>query len=150
MHYISQEKYNELKKEFENLKNIKIPDIAKKIDEARQQGDLSENAEYHAAREEMAWAKGREIEIGQILENSEIIEYDKNSKVVQVGSKIVVEKDKEKREYEIVGPQEADPLNGKISNESPLGNIFLGKKKGDSVELKLANGSQKFKILTVN
>lgn len=150
MHYISQEKYNELKKEFENLKNVKIPDIAKKIDEARQQGDLSENAEYHAAREEMAWAKGREIEIGQILENSEIIEYDKNSKVVQVGSKIVVEKDKEKREYEIVGPQEADPLNGKISNESPLGNIFLGKKKGDSVELKLANGSQKFKILTVN
>jgi transcription elongation factor GreA len=150
MQYISQEKYDTLKKELDQIKNKKIPEVARKIDEARQQGDLSENAEYQAAREEMAWVKGREIEINSILDNSEIVEHDKTNKIIQIGSKIIVEKDNEKKEYEIVGAQEADPANGKISNESPLGSIFLAKKVGDEVELKLADKIQKIKILSIN
>lgn len=150
MQYISQEKYDTLKKELDQIKNKKIPEVAKKIDEARQQGDLSENAEYQAAREEMAWVKGREIEINSILDNSEIVEHDKTNNIIQIGSKIIVEKDNEKKEYEIVGAQEADPASGKISNESPLGSIFLAKKVGDEVELKLADKIQKIKILSIN
>lgn len=159
MQFISQEKYDNLKKELEEIKNSKIPEIAKKIDEARQQGDLSENAEYHAAREEMAWIKGKEIEINGILDNSEIIEHDKNTKIIQIGSKIIVKKKGEEkstqdgsdlvREYELVGVQEADPLNGKISNESPLGSIFYGHKIGDEVEMKLTSGKQIFKIIAI-
>lgn len=151
MQYLSQEKYNELEKELEEIKNNKIPEIAKKIDEARQQGDLSENAEYHAAREEMAWVKGKKIEISKILDEAEIVSHNNKSNKIEIGSKIVIEKNgEEKKEYEIVGVQEADPFQGKISNESPLGSAFLGRSNGDELELKLANKIQKFKILSVN
>ena len=148
--YISEEKKEELILELKELKGNKIPTIAKKIDEAKQLGDLSENAEYHAAREDMAWAQGRAQEIDHILSNAEII-FDQSGKsdFVTIGSTLLVKFDGGEKEFSIVGPQEADPLKGKISNESPLGEAFLGKKKGEKVEIEVPAGTQVYKILKV-
>lgn len=148
--YLSQNKYDELKKELASLKEEKIPSIAKKIDSAKQMGDLSENAEYHAAREEMAWTQSRVKEINGILGNAEIISSDnKAAGSVSIGSKVIVEVNGTKKEYYIVGAQEADPLTRKISNESPLGQSFLGKTKGDKVQVKVPAGIQTYKIIDI-
>jgi len=144
--YMSKEKIEELKSELTNLKEKKTPELAKRIDEARQMGDLSENAEYHAAREDMSWAHTRIKELEHLLDNAEIISQTTKGGVVQVGSLITVSVKGKQKEYTIVGPQEADPANGKISNESPLGNAFLGKKKGDKVEVILPIGTQVYTI----
>lgn len=148
VHYISQESLNSLKKEFDALKNIRIPEIAKRIDEAKQQGDLSENAEYHQAREDMSWAQGRLQELGQIISNSQII-VKGNSGVVGLGSKVSVRVNGQAREYTIVGPQEINPAKGLISNESPLGETFLGHKAGDTVEVTAPAGKIKYEIIEI-
>jgi len=149
--FLSQQKFDELELERKELKSAKIPELAKRIDDARQMGDLSENAEYHAAREEMAWAQSRVKEIGRILDNAEIIG-SKGTKdgIVGLGSIIMVRVNKKEREYTIVGAQEADPLAGKISNESPLGGAFLGKEKGDTIIVEVPAGKQEYKILKVS
>ena len=146
--YMSQQKLDDLKAELKDLQNEKIQAIAKRIDEAKQMGDLSENAEYHAARDEMAWAKSRVIELGRLIDNAEIIS-DEKTGVVQIGSTIVVKVNGKEKEYTIVGAQEADPLSGKISNESPLGSAFLGKKKKEEVQVHLPAGIQVYKILEI-
>lgn len=148
--YMSQEKIDSLKAELEDLKNNKAPQLRKRIDEARQMGDLSENAEYHAAREELAWVQSRLGEINVILDNAEVIlsGQDDNGKV-SIGSTVKVEVGGKEKEFMIVGAQEADPLHGKISNESPLGSALLGKKKGDKVEVKVPSGTQVYKVLKI-
>ncbi|OGH78175.1 MAG: hypothetical protein A2469_04150 [Candidatus Magasanikbacteria bacterium RIFOXYC2_FULL_40_16] len=150
--YLSQEKFDALTKELSKIKEEEIPKIAKRIDSAKQMGDLSENAEYHAAREEMAWIQSRVKELNYILSNSEIISDagKSNQDFVSIGSKIEVKIDGQTREYTIVGVQEADPLSRKISNESPLGRAFLGKSKGDQVEVKVPAGIQIYKIISIN
>lgn len=148
--YISPDKKTELEKEIKTLKEETIPKLAKRIDDARQMGDLSENAEYHSAREEMAWAQSRIKQIEYILDNFEIVSDTAGDKsVVNVGSIIKVKSSAGEKEYTIVGAQEADPLSGKISNESPLGNAFVGKKKGDKVTVELPAGEKQFKITSV-
>lgn len=144
--YISQERFDELKAEYNELKNVKILDIADRINEAKQQGDLSENAEYHAAKEDMAWAQGRLLELEQILSNSEIIKNNGKEGQVNVGKTIVVEVKGIKKEYTIVGPQEADPFEGRISNESPLGGAFIGLKVDDKVDVETPAGKQTYTI----
>jgi transcription elongation factor GreA len=140
-----------LKKEFKDLRDIRIPELAKRIDDARQMGDLSENAEYHAAREEMSWAQSRMKELEFIITNAQIIPTGGDgSKSISIGARIVVEVNGKKREYALVGAQEADPLSGKISNESPLGQAFLGKRKGDNVEVQVPAGLQKYTILEIS
>lgn len=146
--YMSQDKLNKLKQEYNDLKQNKIPTIAKRIDDARQMGDLSENAEYQAARDEMAWAQSRLKELAFIFDNAEVIEHTHGG-VVSIGSTIMVKSQKLKKTYTIVGPQEADPLTGKISNESPLGSAFLGKHKGDRVRIELPAGIQDYEIIEV-
>lgn len=149
--YMSQQTREELETELKELREIKAVNLRKRIDEARQMGDLSENAEYHAAREELAWTQSRILEIKNILDNAEIITTnEKKLDFVQIGSTIVVEVNKKEKEYMIVGAQEADPLKGKISNESPLGSAFLGKKKGEIVEVKTPSGLQNYKIIKIN
>jgi transcription elongation factor GreA len=134
--YLTQEKYEALQAELVRIDKEDLPALARRIDEARQMGDLSENAEYHAAREEMGWKKGRRAEIEAILDAAEIITAGGDQDgMVSVGSTIVVEVAGKEREYMIVGPQEADPLARKISNESPLGMAFLGKSVGAAVEV---------------
>ena len=145
---MSQDKLDQLKAEYSDLKLEKISAIAKRIDEARQLGDLSENAEYHAARDEMAWAQSRVKELEHIIDSAEIVA-NTGSKIIQIGSSIRVKANKVEKEYTIVGAQEANPLAGKISNESPIGSAFLGKSKGDKVQVRLPAGVQEYKILDV-
>ncbi|HOX60420.1 MAG TPA: transcription elongation factor GreA [Candidatus Magasanikbacteria bacterium] len=149
--YISPEKADELKAEKKDLKENKIPGLAKRIDEARQMGDLSENAEYHAAREDLAWTQSRVKEIDSILERSTVLGVRKSTGNVTLGSIVTVKvlATKKEREYTIVGAQEADPAAGKISNESPLGSAFFGKSKGDVVSVNLPAGVQEYEIVRV-
>lgn len=148
--YLSQDSFDKLQKEQEDIKDQKIPSIANRIDEAKQQGDLSENAEYHQAKEDMAWAHGRLLELSQILSNATIIKKDEsNCDTVSVGHTVEVEFSGKKKEYTIVGAQEADPFKGLISNESPLGGAFVGCTIGDEIEIETPSGKQLYKILNI-
>jgi len=148
--YLSTEKQEQLEVEMKKIKEETIPKLAKRIDDARQMGDLSENAEYHSAREEMAWAQSRVKQVVYILDNSEIISDTTDNKgTINVGSVIKIKSSTGEKEYTIVGAQEADPVAGKISNESPLGSAFVGKKKGDKVKVQLPAGEKEFKIISV-
>ena len=149
IYHITTDKKQELEQELEALIEHKMPDLAKRIDEARQNGDLSENAEYHAAREDMGWAKGRVEEIKEILDNSEIIEAGDSDKI-RIGSTFTATINGTERTFTIVGAQEADPMSGKISNESPLGKAFLGKKKGSKVEIVVPAGTQIYEIQKIS
>lgn len=145
IHYISAESLEELKKELLTLKNVTIPEIAKRIDEAKQQGDLSENAEYHQAREDMAWAQGRVPELDHLINTAQIIVTQKSDNV-SVGCTLEVEVNGKQKEYTIVGPQEINPAKGLISNESPLGEAFIGHKVGDKVEVTTPAGKITYTI----
>jgi transcription elongation factor GreA len=148
--YLSQDKCDALEAELKELKTKKIPEIATRIDEAKQLGDLSENAEYHDARDQMAWTQSRVKEIEFILANAQIITSGENvSGVVSIGSTVVVKVNGKEKEYTIVGAQEADPISGKISNESPLGDAFMGKKKGNKVQVEVPAGVQEYKIIAL-
>lgn len=147
--YLTQTSLEGLQEELEQLKNVKIPEIANKIDEAKQQGDLSENAEYHSAKEDMAWAQGRLMELENLLSNAVVIGTEAKGEGVSVGQTVIVEIGGKTKEYTIVGPQEADPFAGKISNESPLGQAFLGHSKGDEVEVQTPAGKQIYTITNI-
>ena len=147
--------YDGLKKmeqELENLKTVRRKEVAEKIKEARGQGDLSENAEYDAAKEEQGEIESRIVQLENLLRNAEVIdEYVLKMDVVNLGSKVTVldvEFDEE-MEYTIVGSTEADPMNGRISNESPLGMALLGQKVGATVMADTPDGEVAFKILNI-
>ena len=148
--YLTQEGYEELKRELDELINIKRPLNIKAIKEARALGDLSENAEYDAARNEQAELEGRIQKLEQILENVSIIESVDNSKV-GIGSIVTIEyvDDGDIDEYQIVGSQEADPFQSKISNESPIAQALLNKKVGDIVDVNSPNGVYQIKITAI-
>lgn len=149
--YFTPQGLADLKKEFEELKHKRIPEIANLIDEAKQQGDLSENAEYHQAKEEMAWAQGRLQEITYLLDNAKVVEAAQQKQdTVTVGNTVVVKTSSATKSYTIVGPHEADPLQGKISNESPLGQTFIGHQVGDEVIVKTPAGKQIYQILEIS
>ena len=148
--YLSQKKYDELEAELAELKNTKMLETAKQIDEAKQNGDLSENAEYHMAREQLSWEQGRVKEITNILDNAEVLKNTGTSDgSVGIGSTISVEIKGKQKEYTIVGAQEANPLEGKISNESPIGQAVLGKVSGDVVEVEVPVGKQVYTIIAI-
>lgn len=144
--YLTEEGYKKLKEELDYLKTTKRQEIARRIHEAKELGDLSENAEYSAAKEAKAETETRISEIEKILKESIIIEEPKKIGVVQVGSTIEVENDTGIRKYMIVGRNEVNPAIGKISNESPLGAAFLGKKVDDKIEVKTPKGTTNYKI----
>ncbi|PIT88796.1 MAG: transcription elongation factor GreA [Candidatus Magasanikbacteria bacterium CG10_big_fil_rev_8_21_14_0_10_36_32] len=148
--YLTESSLKKLKAEYETLKIKKIPEIADRINEAKQQGDLSENAEYHQAKEDMAWAQGRLLELEHIFHISEVIDDSaRKSSEVSVGCTVVAELNGKTKEFTIVGQQEANPSKGMISNESPLGDAFIGRKKGDKVEVITPSGPQTYKILEI-
>ncbi|APH16335.1 transcription elongation factor GreA domain protein [Clostridium sporogenes] len=142
-----------LEEELEYLKTVKRKEITEKIKVALSFGDLSENSEYDEAKNEQAFAEGRIIQLENMLKNASIIDENEVPKdVVSVGS-IVKVKDyefDEEVEYIIVGSAEADPMNNKISNESPVGNGLIGKKVGDIIEVTVPDGVSKYEILGVN
>lgn len=149
---ITQTGYDELMAEIDYLVNVKQPENTKKIQEAREQGDLSENAEYEAARDEQAKIVARIDEIKKIIENSEVIEKDnKNKTKIKLESVVTVLDTMYDEEVTctIVGPSEVNALERKISDESPLGSALMGKKKGDSVMVNAPTGEIEYKILAV-
>ncbi len=135
----------DLEKELEDLKSRR-GEIAQKIADARDFGDLSENAEWDAARDEQAQVETRIAEIEEILLNATLIKV-KNTTLVEVGNIVLLENDKGKKvEYAIVGSVEADPLEGRISDESPIGQALLGKKVGDEIAIKTPGGEVHYTI----
>lgn len=150
---ISAEGLKKYEDELNDLKGRRRTEVAEKIKEAREQGDLSENAEYDAAKDEQREIEERICEIEEFLKNVEVVEKsDLKRGVIGIGStvKLLDIKEKEEIEYQIVGATEADSLKGKISNESPLGKALIDKKKGDVVEIPLARGKLKVEILKVS
>lgn len=147
--FITSEGLEKLTEELKNLKTVKRREIAQRIQEAKELGDLSENAEYVEAKNEQAFVEGRISELEAIVKNAAIIKSEKNSEMVRVGSQVKVKADGKTHSYSIVGSNEADPKNGRISNESPLGQAFLGKRIGDSVEVQVPSGKRIFRILAI-
>ena len=147
--YFSKEGLEKLKEEYEQRTGQLRQEIAARIKEAKDQGDLSENAEYTEAKEAQSLNEGRIEELKQILDNAVIFGSGAKSGVISVGNQIKVQVGKDTREFTIVGGAESDPANGRISNESPLGSAFLGHKKGDSVTAQTPRGAVEYKILEV-
>ena len=142
----------ELEEELRVLKTIRRKEVAEKIKEARGQGDLSENAEYDAAKEEQARMEARIVIVEKMLRSAEVIdEEDLDKDTVNIGSKVVLfdEEFAEEVSYALVGSAEADPAEGRISNESPLGSVLLGHKVNEIVTVEAPAGLVKYKILSI-
>ena len=150
--YLTQEGLDELKAELDNLINVRRPENIQAIKEARSLGDLSENAEYDAAKDEQRDIEARIEEIEKILKNAEVVvEEEVDLDKISIGCKIRIldcEFDEE-LEYKIVGSTEANSLKGKISNESPVGKALLGKKVGDTVTVETQVGELTYKVLEI-
>ncbi len=149
--YLTKEGYEELKAELQKLINVDRANNIEAIKEARALGDLSENADYDAARHDQALIEGKIQKLTKLIENCEIIE-KKNDGKVGLGSNVSIKyvDDDEEDEYRIVGSQEADPFSGKISNESPIAKALFNKKVGDIVEVEAPNGNYKIEITEIN
>ena len=139
---LTSEGFLELEEELNNLKNVRRPRVIEAIKDARAQGDLSENADYDAARNEQAEVEGRIKQIEFMLANAQIIEKSSNH-TVDLGSTVTISyvDDDEEEVYSIVGRMEADPFENKISNESPIGKAIIGKKEGDTINVESPTGS---------
>ncbi|MDD3887214.1 MAG: transcription elongation factor GreA [Patescibacteria group bacterium] len=147
--YITKEGLEELKQQLATLKTSKRQEIAARLKRALEQGDLSENAEYQDAKDEQAWLEGKIAELDSKIKNAQIISKDKNGNI-SIGSQIKIKNGGKALEYTIVGSQEANPAEGKISNESPIGMAFLGHKKGEKVKVQTPDGFIEYKILQVS
>lgn len=150
---ITKEGLKNLKEELEYLKTVKREEIAARLKEAISYGDLSENAEYEEAKNEQAFMEGRILELEQKIKNAKIIaEKHDGSHVVEIGSRVTIANKTERGEPEtftIVGSTEADPLHGKISNESPIGHALLGHERGDVVEVRVPAGKFKYEVVKI-
>ncbi len=149
--YVSAEGLERLKQELHELKTVKRREAAGRIEVAKALGDLSENAEYHEAKDALALLENRIFEIEQTLKDVQIIE-DQGAKtgVVHVGSTVVVEVRGKNKTFMIVGSNEADPATGKISNESPIGLSLLGAKVGELVDVSTPAGTVEYRIVQVD
>ncbi|MBA4601353.1 transcription elongation factor GreA [Thermoactinomyces mirandus] len=151
--FLTQEGLEKLKQELEFLRTQKRQEVAQRLKEAIAQGDLSENSEYDAAKEEQAFVESRIITLENMIHNAKIIDgmnQDKN--VVNVGSKVTIQEqpDGDQETYTIVGSAESDPSSFKISNESPIGNELIGKRVGEVVNVSTPSGTIQFKIVKID
>jgi transcription elongation factor GreA len=148
--YITAEGEAKLKAELEELKGPKRDELAQRLRSAIQMGDLSENADYHKAKEDQGFLEGRIKELETILRNAVIIEKKGNQGVITIGSMVTLQETGEEPEtYHLVGPTEADPRKGRISHESPIGRAIMDKKVGDVAEAETPGGKIKFKIIKI-
>ncbi len=142
----------QLEEELQDLKVVKRKEVAQKIKEAREQGDLSENAEYDAAKDEQRDIETRIEELEKILKNAEVVVEDEiDLDKINIGCKVKVYdcEFEEELEFQIVGSTEANSLQGKISNESPVGQALIGKKTGDLVDVELINGTAQYRVMDI-
>ena len=148
--FLTAKGFIDIESELDELKRVKRPEIIKAIKEARALGDLSENADYHAAREEQAIIEGRIQELEYMVEHASIIS-EEVSDTVKIGTSVVIRYDGEDdlEEYKIVGSTEADPFENKISNESPIAKALLGKKKGSKVTVESPNGQYEIELVDI-
>ncbi len=149
--HVTKERLEEFKAELEHLKNIKRNEVAQRLKQAKEYGDLSENSEYAEAREEQGNVETRIFELEDLLKNAVIIEKSTGGAdaVVRVGSTVTFKKGAKELTYSIVGMHEARPEEGRISDDSPLGKAFIGHKVGDIVEVSAPSGVVKYEILKV-
>jgi transcription elongation factor GreA len=146
--YLTQEKFDEFKKELEHLKGEKRKEVAEALEYAKALGDLSENAEYHEARDEQGTVEDRIAKLESILKTAVIVkEHDTN--LVNVGSILTVEKEGKKFHFTIVGTEESDVPGGKISIKSPFGQAAIGKKKGETFSYEAPSGSISYKLVEI-
>lgn len=149
--YLTPEGLKKLEEELENLRTVRRAEVAKRLHEAMEGGELIENAEYEAAKNEQAFVEGRILELEDMLSRAKLIESGKADGHVRIGSTVTIKEGRSKEEtYTIVGAAEANPKEGLISNESPLGQALLDKAVGDEVEVKAPSGVLRFKIIKVN
>mgnify|MGYP000912413346 CR=1 FL=1 len=146
---ITKEGLKKLQDELEHRRTQIRQEIAKAIKEAKEQGDLSENAEYSEAKSQQSENETRIAELEMAIKNSQVVEKSEQSANVGIGSTVTVKFNGSEMDFEIVGSNEADPVQRKISNESPLGKAFMGRAKGDEVEVATPKGMIKYKILNV-
>jgi transcription elongation factor GreA len=149
-HYLTPEGAEKLQAELEELKGPRREDLSARLRSAIQMGDLSENADYHKAKEDQGFLEGRIQELEAILRNSVIIEKTKSTGVVMIGSQVTIQEEGfDPESYHLVGPTEADPRQGRISHESPIGRALMDKKVGDVAEAETPGGKIKFKIIKI-
>ncbi len=146
--YLTKEKYDEFAKELDELKNVKRKEVAQSLEYAKSLGDLSENAEYHEARDIQATVEDRIAKLEDLIKTAKIIS-DHDTNVVNIGSVVTVEKDGSKVVYTIVGTEEADVALSKISIKSPFGQSILGKKKGEKFTYSAPAGELSYKVLDI-
>ena len=148
--YLTNEGFLEIEEELNELKNVKRPEVIKALKDARALGDLSENADYDAARAEQAQIEGRIVELEKIMENAIIIESKRTDKVA-LGTTVKIKyvDDDEIEEYRIVGSKEADPSNNKISNESPIAKAIMNGKVGEIKKVSSPNGEYEVEIVAI-
>ncbi len=150
--YLTKEGLEELKKEYEQLVKERRPEVVVRLSIARDMGDLSENAEYTAAREELSFIDGRIDELEEIIKQAVLISQisSKGAKTVNIGSKVTVKLDGKKEIFTVVGEWEADPKEKKISHASPLGKALMGKGIGEHVEVQAPAGKILYTILSIS
>jgi transcription elongation factor GreA len=147
--FVTEEGLKKIKEELEHRRTTIRQSIANAIKEAKEQGDLSENAEYSEAKRQQAENEAKVAELEFMLKESKVASYDKNLGLVQMGSKVAVKFNGSEMEFQIVGSNEVSPAEFKISNESPMGKAFMGKNKGDKVEVDTPGGKMMYTILNV-
>lgn len=148
--YISEEGLAKLRAELEELTNVRRAEIAQRIHDAKEHGDLAENAEYEDAKNEQAFVEGQIQRLESLVKNAVIIDGHRGTDHVQIGSTVEVDGSDGKESFTIVGSTEASPSEGKISNESPVGRALLGKRKGESVVVHVPAGDFSYKILKIS
>lgn len=150
-HYVTKDGLERLQLELQDLKNVKRREVAEKIDRAKELGDLSENGEYQDAKDELAFIEGHIQQLEHLLMHAEVISEApaKKGGMVNVGSTVIAKANDREVTYQIVGSNEADPKQGKISNESPLGQAFLGKSVGDDVDVITPAGTTIYRVIKI-
>jgi len=138
-----------LRKELDELVNNKRPNLVERLSNARQQGDLTENSDYANAKEELEFLDGRIDELEDVLKTATVVTGNGKMQGVEIGARVTVKVNGDKHVFEIVGEWEADPVNKKISPESPLGQALVGKRIGDKVEVEAPAGKLKYEILAI-
>lgn len=146
---LTKQGHENLKKEYEEFTKVKRPKAIDRLKTARSMGDLSENSEYSAAKEDLAFVDGRIHEIETLLKNVEVIQNKTNCIFITLGCRIVVDIDGKREELQLVGEFEADPLNKKLSSISPIGSALLNKKVGEVIEVEVPAGKKKYKIISI-
>ena len=148
--YLTPEGLEKLKAELQHLITVERPRVAARIHDAKQDGDITENAEYEDAKQEQSFLEGRILTLETQLKNAELIEHSTNgSDRVGIGSKVRIRSDEGEEEFTIVGSAEASPRDGRISNESPVGSALMGHRRGETVTVQAPAGPVAYQILTV-